>query len=330
MLSSNFKKIKRFTNRASKRAFAARVLCVMMLFLLWGSITVSAFNVPKQTDLFYVDDFAGLLSEESENYIVDVNTHLYGQTGAQVVVATVENLEGNSLEEYATEMFRQYGIGSAEKNNGILILLALEERQCRIEVGYGLEGAINDAKAGRIMDDYMIDYFKEEKWDEGMVNGFDAVIAEICKEYNVEIDRNEPVMSPERAAEKAADDKWNRFNTTCVISMALALGFGLFSGKFFAGHAVIPNLLSFIVDALYFGFDFGVGYAIVAVIAWGLALLIGFAITSPSDGSGGGYSSGGGSYRSSSYSSGGYSGGRSGGFSGGGGSSGGGGASRRF
>ena len=83
-----------------------------------------------------------------------VRKTLEKQTGAQIVVVTVQNLEGQSLEEYATELFRNYGIGDKEKNNGVLLLCAYEERQFRIEVGYGLEGTLTDGKTGRIQDEY--------------------------------------------------------------------------------------------------------------------------------------------------------------------------------
>ena len=64
-----------------------------------------------------------------------------------------------SLEDYSTQLFRNFGIGNSKLNNGVLMLIALDERQSRIEVGYGLEGILNDAKTGRIQDNYMIPYF---------------------------------------------------------------------------------------------------------------------------------------------------------------------------
>lgn len=73
--------------------------------------------------------------EKQKNYIISTNKSLYSQTGAQIVVVTVQNLGGQSLEEYSTELFRKFGIGDKNKNNGVLLLLALEERQFRIEVG---------------------------------------------------------------------------------------------------------------------------------------------------------------------------------------------------
>lgn len=168
---------------------------LLLLMLLIGFVhsAAAAATIPEYTKAFYVNDFSGILSDESKDYILNVNLDLHQKTGAQVVVVTMESLNGESLESFATEMFRTYGIGDREKNNGILLLVVTGDRELRIEVGYGLEGVINDAKAGRILDDYVIPYLKDDLWNQGIVNGFDAVIQEICKEYNIEIVCNTPV-----------------------------------------------------------------------------------------------------------------------------------------
>ena len=93
----------------------------------------NASAIVAQTSDFYVNDAANLLSEDTERFIMEHSVVLAEQTKAQIVVVTVPNLEGMSLEEYATTLFRQYGIGDAELNNGVLMLLALEERQSRID-----------------------------------------------------------------------------------------------------------------------------------------------------------------------------------------------------
>ena len=103
------------------------------------------------------------------------------------------NLEGMSLEDYATKLFRNFGIGDKEKNNGLLLLLALEERQFRVEVGYGLEGILPDGKTGRFQDEYIIPYLKDNKWDEGIKNGYDAFYKEIVTLNNLDIEYNEPI-----------------------------------------------------------------------------------------------------------------------------------------
>lgn len=148
---------------------------------------VSFAIVPKTTE-FYVNDSANLLFNDTEKYIINMNKALEDKTGAQIVVVTVKNLEGKSIEDYATELFRDYGIGNKEKNNGVLLLCAYEERQFRIEVGYGLEGILTDGKTGRIQDNYIIPYLSQNNFNDGIKNGFNAVLQEAESEYGIMID----------------------------------------------------------------------------------------------------------------------------------------------
>lgn len=170
-----------------------KIIVLIIFFIILLTTYVSA--VVNPTKEFYVNDYAGLLNEETKNYIINTNRSLNSKCGAQIVVVTVPSLEGKSLEEYATETFRKFGIGSKEKNNGLLLLLALEERQFRVEVGYGLEGFLPDAKTGRIQDEYIIPYLKEDNWNEGIKNGFSAFLNIIAKEYNVEIDNMQEAVN---------------------------------------------------------------------------------------------------------------------------------------
>ena len=159
-----------------------------LLVLLFNLIVNQSFAFVSQSTEFYVNDTANVLNTETKQYIIDINKKLYEKTGAQIVVVTVNNLEEKSIEEYATELFRSYGIGSNEKNNGVLLLLSVNDRKTRIEVGYGLEGRLTDGKTGRILDNYVIPYFKDDNWNEGIKNGFNAILDEVCEEYSITID----------------------------------------------------------------------------------------------------------------------------------------------
>jgi uncharacterized protein len=106
----------------------ALVLCV-------GRLSgVLASDVVKPTDQFYVADYADVIDSATEEYIVNQNEILYEKTGAQVVVVTVDFIGGTDIEDYAYELFNNWGIGSSEKNNGVLILMVIGEEttgQCR-------------------------------------------------------------------------------------------------------------------------------------------------------------------------------------------------------
>ena len=158
-----------------------KILKVLLVCLIVFTNHVFAI---EPTQEFYINDYANILSEDTEDYIQTNSVSLANATTAQIVVVTVPSLNGVSLEEYSTNLFRQFGIGDKEKNNGLLILIALEERKSRIEVGYGLEGVLPDGKTGRIQDEYMIPYFKDNNFDEGILNGYKALFKEVASEYN--------------------------------------------------------------------------------------------------------------------------------------------------
>lgn len=160
---------------------------LIIFFILINILNIKAFAVVGPTSDFYVNDYAGLLSTETKDYIINANKKLYSQVQAQIVVVTVPNLGDSSLEEYATQLFRNFGIGDRTKNNGILLLLALEEREFRVEVGYGLEGILPDGKTGRIQDEYIIPYLRQNNWDDGIKNGFSAILQIVAEEYNVDV-----------------------------------------------------------------------------------------------------------------------------------------------
>ena len=160
---------------------------VICLIITLNILSVKTYAIVEPTAEFYVNDYAKLLSLDTKEYIINVNKELYSKTGAQIVVVTVPNLEGSTLETYATALFRKFGIGDKTKNNGVLLLLALQERQFRVEVGYGLEGVLTDGKTGRIQDNYIIPYLKENNWNDGIRNGFNAILSEVEKEYDVNV-----------------------------------------------------------------------------------------------------------------------------------------------
>lgn len=175
-----------------------KIFVILFLTLAFAGVLSNTFAISlvKPTNIFYVNDYANLLSDETEQYILNTNKSLQSQTGAQIVVVTVPNLGGQEIESYATALFREFGIGSKAKNNGVLILLALEERKIRIEVGYGLEGALPDGKTGRIRDAYMIPYLKQNDWNAGIKNGFSAILKDVEAEYKVTAGSTDAIIDP--------------------------------------------------------------------------------------------------------------------------------------
>ena len=137
------------------------------------------------TEEFYVNDYANILDKEFEDRVISLNKELYAKTGAQIVIVTINDLDGKPIEDVANETFNDFQIGSKEKDNGILIILALNDRRIRIEVGYGLEETLNDGKVGRIIDDYMVPYLKNNNFSEGIENGFNYLFNYLLDYYNI-------------------------------------------------------------------------------------------------------------------------------------------------
>ena len=174
-----------------------KMLYFLLTFLMVLSIKSSVFakaETVKPTSDFYVNDYSGILTEETKNYIIKTNVELQQKTGAQIVVVTIKNLEGKSIEEYATNLFRNFGIGDSQKNNGVLLLCSTGDRQFRIEVGYGLEGTLTDGKTGRIQDTYIIPYLKNNNYNDGIKNGFNAILNEVTNEYQITISGKEDAI----------------------------------------------------------------------------------------------------------------------------------------
>ena len=274
--------------------------------------------LPPATMKFYVNDAADILSSETENYIVEKSTKLNDIDGTQIVVVTVPNLNGYSIEKYANTLFNYWGIGNSEKNNGLLLLLALEEREFRVEVGDGLGGILSDGKTGRFQDEYIIPYLKNDEWDKGIKNGYDAFYSEIVKLNNLDLEYAEPVKK--------------MFINRDLFIMIFAL-FAIFSGFYgmsftFAKKKKKKKYIKIYFTLFILLLIVSLLFCISGILYLAFGAFVFLYLGMLGSGKGGGGSSSDGYSGSESSSGGGSS--SSGGSSGGGGRSSGGGSSRRF
>jgi uncharacterized protein len=166
-------------------------LLSLLLLFFFLPLPSRAADIPSPPADLYVLDQASVMSDETRSIIISTSQDLARQTKAQVVVVTLDTLNDQVLEEVSLAILREWGIGDKELNNGVLILLVPSEHKSRIEVGYGLEGVLTDGKTGRIQDEYMLPYFKQEQYDQGLRNGYLAVVQEVAKEYNVTLTQNQ-------------------------------------------------------------------------------------------------------------------------------------------
>jgi len=181
---------------------------VLLAYMVVGIVAVAWAEVPippTPTSSYYVQDYAGVMSAETKVRINNIGSQLAAKTKAQVVVVTVNTLEGTPTNEYALGILRQWGVGDKTLNNGVVMLVTVVDRQSRIEVGYGLEGALPDAKTGRIQDEYMIPYFQQGDYDKGILNGYQVLASEVAKEYKLELKTDAKPVVP---AQTASSGSW--------------------------------------------------------------------------------------------------------------------------
>lgn len=170
-----------------------RVLLLLTLLVpLAVGANVAALNVPpKPTDIPIVDQ-ANVLSPEQEQVLAAKIAQERNTTGNQIGILVIKSLEGDALEDYSIRVARDWGIGTKEKNNGVLLLVAIDDRRLRIEVGYGLEGALTDLRSGQIIRDRITPEFRNGKYYEGVSSGIDGIIAAIHNE-------NDPAINTDNA-----------------------------------------------------------------------------------------------------------------------------------
>ena len=134
-------------NPAMKRARAIKLFTLFCLLFAFAC-AAAAEDIKKIHPTGYVTDLAGAIQPDTKARLEALGTELERKTGAQMAIVTVHSLEGQSIENYAVDLYKQLGVGSKHDNRGVLLLVSPDERKYRIEVGYGLEPVINDARAG--------------------------------------------------------------------------------------------------------------------------------------------------------------------------------------
>ncbi|MBU3188665.1 TPM domain-containing protein [Clostridium bowmanii] len=192
------------------------MLTMISTFLLSGILAMTFVNAepkfPVATELKYVNDYVKVIDNESAQYILSVGKELENKTGAQATVVVIASLQGESIESYANGLFRNWGIGQKDKNNGLLILLSMQEKRWRVEVGTGLEGAITDIYSASVMNDFAVPKFKQNQYGQGLRAAYSIISDSIAKEYKVKLDKNINVPKyNENVRNSSAPKKGNGF-----------------------------------------------------------------------------------------------------------------------
>lgn len=162
------------------------------LFLFLASIQAFCFEALNFNG--FILDEANVISPENEAALNQILYELQTKTKTDVAVVTLKTLQGEAIEDVSLKIARENKLGDKKLNNGALILVVPNDRKARIEIGYGLEGALNDSKTGRILDEYMIPYFKEGNYEEGIIKGTLALTFEIAESYGVKLSFDKPAL----------------------------------------------------------------------------------------------------------------------------------------
>jgi uncharacterized protein len=271
---------------------------ILTLFVMGIAAVAAEPTFPPYTG--FVNDSAGVLDRATLQKIEEVSRRLQQKTSAQLAIAIVKTVAPLDSKTYVVKLFEKWKPGEKGKDNGILLLLALEEKRLEIEVGYGIEAILNDAQAGEILDRYVVPFFKQGRMGDGLYNGALAIADRISRPSEVE---------PAKAREKLPWSKW------LLPAMIIAITLLVILSIFFSG--VASGLMGLIVGAV-------IGLSFAGLVGAVIGALVGFVLSFtrlPGGFTGGGFSGGG---------WGGGFGGGGGSFSFGGGGSGGGGAGRSW
>ena len=284
----------------------ARLLaCLAGLFLLSGAGLAGAEDLQPIPQLTApVTDLTGTLSADQRVQLTGKLAAFETQKGAQIAVLLVPTVKPEAIEQYSIRVAEAWKLGRKGVDDGVLLLIAKQDKKLRIEVGYGLEGALNDATAKRIISETITPRFKQGDFYGGIDAGLDAIIKVVGGEALPPPGRvTNTGSAPAGISDQLETLLFVGFILVFVVGGVLRAIFGRFLSAGIIG-GVAGVLASLIISSLFVAGTIG-------VVAFVVSLFAGS--------SGGGWFPGGGSW--------GGGGGRSGGFSGGGGGFGGGGAS---
>lgn len=172
-----------------------RIISFMMLIMvlttlmstLTGCATSEKIPIPTVEKDVYIYDEDNIIDDDVEKELNKMLVELEEKTNAEFAVISVESLLDRSIEDYANNLFNTLGIGKKEEDNGVLLLFSRSDKKVRLEIGRGLEGCLNDAKCGRILDDYFVPYREYDEYTKATELTVKAVLTVIAQEYEINI-----------------------------------------------------------------------------------------------------------------------------------------------
>jgi uncharacterized protein len=170
----------------------------LFLLILWAETLIAATPIPPLTTP--VMDTAAIIGDNTEQYLNDQLSRLWQQGGSQVAILTIPQLQDEAIEQYSIRVADQWKLGSAKGDNGVLVVIAAQDRKVRIEVGQGLEGDLPDVYASRIIREKMVPLFKESDYDAGVMTGLLFILRHTDPKYDFGMGQTESSSRSHRAS----------------------------------------------------------------------------------------------------------------------------------
>lgn len=195
-----------------------------VLWLLASAVCVAAFDFTALKPEGYVSDFARVLQPEERSKLEQYCARLEKATGVELALVTLPSLEGEPIEDVANALFRSWGIGRKQTNEGLLLLLAIRDRRSRLEVGYGLEPVIPDGYAGSVLR-AMRPALRAQRYGEALMVAAGEIGGRVAQAKGVKLEEPLPAKRPSEPALPPA------FMLGLPLALGLALLLGLASGR---------------------------------------------------------------------------------------------------
>ncbi|MBZ0166602.1 MAG: TPM domain-containing protein [Candidatus Omnitrophica bacterium] len=213
-----------------KRVVRVLLIAAGLSGMVCGVLFAQQANFPARAQ-GYVTDTARVLSNKDVRAIEALAYQLEQKTSAQLAVVTVSSTSPQTIEQYANQLFERWGIGQKGKDNGVLLLMAMQDRKVRIETGYGIEGIITDLLAHRIIETIMVPRFKSSQYSVGLHEGAVAIVSLIAKDAGITI----------TGKEDAVYDRVNSASSLTAVDKVIVLFFFMIFLSGLLGPVMFPG-----------------------------------------------------------------------------------------
>lgn len=172
------------------------LLFILTVMLFTAASLLPAYAFVEQSEEYYVADYAHVLSSNTEDRIIKDNQRLFNMSGGEIVIVTVEYLDGYYTDEYAVSLFNSWGVGSRERNNGMLLLLAVQENKAWLTQGDGIADTFTSDKINNLLEDRFFPEFDKGNYDKAVNSLFDKLIDWYESYYSFDINSTNTANNP--------------------------------------------------------------------------------------------------------------------------------------